>query len=114
MVNTSDLNAYPTNESLKACKTTCKHSLQAVVSIILGFSKEVSADIIHGSLPLLSTWLIRIRFVVTKDTITRLLTVKMFILIQWTSFKGTSGGPIHCIWTPDCPLELSCYGIPST
>ena len=31
---TSDLNAYPTNESLQACKTACKHSLQAVVSII--------------------------------------------------------------------------------
>ncbi len=23
--------------------------------------------------------------------------------------KGTSGGPRHCIWTPDCPLKLSCY-----
>ncbi len=42
---TSVLNAYPTNESLQACKTACKHSLQAVVSIILGFSKEVSDDI---------------------------------------------------------------------
>ncbi len=25
------------------------------------------------------------------------------------SFKGKSGGPRHCIWTPDCPLKLSCY-----
>ncbi len=23
--------------------------------------------------------------------------------------KGTSGGPRHCIWTPDCLLKLSCY-----
>ena len=23
--------------------------------------------------------------------------------------KGTSGGPRHCIWTPDCPLKLYCY-----
>ena len=23
--------------------------------------------------------------------------------------KGASGGPRHCIWTPDCPLKLSCY-----
>ncbi len=23
--------------------------------------------------------------------------------------KGTSGGTRHCIWTPDCPLKLSCY-----
>ncbi len=24
-------------------------------------------------------------------------------------FKGTSGGPRHCIWTPAGPLKLSCY-----
>ncbi len=24
-------------------------------------------------------------------------------------FKGTSGGPRHCIWGPDCPLRLSRY-----
>ncbi len=23
--------------------------------------------------------------------------------------KGASGGPRHCISTPDCPLKLSCY-----
>ncbi len=49
---TSVLNVYPSNESLQACKTACKHSLQAGVSINLGFSKEVGANIIHGSLPL--------------------------------------------------------------
>ncbi len=38
---TSVLNAYPTNEHLQTCKTASKHSLQAVVSIILGFSKEL-------------------------------------------------------------------------
>ncbi len=25
------------------------------------------------------------------------------------TFKGASGGPRHCIRTPDCPLKLSCY-----
>ncbi len=25
------------------------------------------------------------------------------------SIKGTSVGPRHCIWTPDCPLKLSYY-----
>ena len=42
---TSVLNAYLTNESLQACKNASKHSLQAVVSIILGFSYANADDI---------------------------------------------------------------------
>ena len=48
---TSVLNAYPTNEHLQACKIASKHSLQAAVSIILGFSKENNASSFHGPLP---------------------------------------------------------------
>ncbi len=44
---TSGLNAYPTNETLQACETACKHSLQAVVSIILGFSGGVSRILLY-------------------------------------------------------------------
>ncbi len=40
---TSVLNAHLTNESLPASRTASKHSLQAGVPIILGFSKENNA-----------------------------------------------------------------------
>ena len=30
----------------------------------------------------------------------------------WHTLKGTSGGPRHCIWTPECSLTLSCYLAP--
>ncbi len=92
---TSVLNAYPTNESLQACK----HSLQAVVSIILGFSKEVSAHIIHGSLkyitPMqlilvwiynqlkLSTWLIRVSLLWPKIPLQNWLLCKQIVMIRY-------------------------------
>ncbi len=57
------LNAYPTNEYLQACKTASKHSLQAGVSIILGFSKEKIAHIIHGSLPFILIVLDKLLFI---------------------------------------------------
>ena len=41
----------------------------------------------------------------------KLLTLAMVtsLVVRNRYLKGTSGGPRHCIWTPDCPLKLSCY-----
>ncbi len=73
----------------------------------------------------------RLNWLVSLYLVTKIQMFPNFVLQYWTSaawittwhsllqrsrprcnlpcVKGTSGGPRHCIWTPDCPLKLSCY-----
>ena len=48
----SVLNSYITNMLLSLSIITPEQTFEVPVQLILGFSKEVSAHILHGSLPL--------------------------------------------------------------
>ncbi len=47
-------------------------------------------------------------FLFTNNLINYSKGINMHKLSKMTPcIKGASGGPRHCIWTPDCPLKLS-------
>ncbi len=48
---------------------------------------------------------LRKTWIITRKMVLCCSMIKM--QIKQSRIKGTSGGPRHCIWTPDCPLKLS-------